>query len=32
VEIPDVPDPRAFLARERDNFGRVVRELGISMD
>jgi len=32
VEMPDVPDPRAFLTRERDNFGRVVRELGISMD
>ena len=32
VEMPNVPDARAFLARERDNFGRVVRELGISMD
>jgi hypothetical protein len=25
-------DVKAFLARERDNFGRVVRDLGITMD
>jgi len=24
-------DPRAFLAQERDKFGRVVRELGITI-
>jgi hypothetical protein len=23
---------KAFLAKERDSFGRVVRDLGISMD
>ena len=32
VEMPAAPDVKAFLARERDNFGRVVRDLGISMD
>ena len=32
VEVPDVPDVKAFLAAERDNFGRVVRDLGITMD
>jgi hypothetical protein len=25
-------DVRAFLAKERDNFGRVVRDLGITME
>jgi tripartite-type tricarboxylate transporter receptor subunit TctC len=32
VEMPTAPDVKAFLARERDNFGRVVRDLGITMD
>ena len=32
VEMPAVPDVKAFLAREHDNFGRVVRDLGITMD
>jgi tripartite-type tricarboxylate transporter receptor subunit TctC len=32
VEMPAVPDVRAFLIKERDNFGRVVRDLGITMD
>jgi hypothetical protein len=30
--MPAVPDVRAFLIKERDNFGRVVRDLGITMD
>ena len=32
IEMPAVADVRTFLMRERDGFGRVVRELGISMD
>ena len=32
VELSRTQDVRAFLARERDNFGRVVRDLGITMD
>jgi putative tricarboxylic transport membrane protein len=32
VETPAVADVKAFLAKERDNFGRVVRDLGITMD
>jgi tripartite-type tricarboxylate transporter receptor subunit TctC len=32
VELSLTQDVRAFLARERDNFGRVVRDLGITMD
>ena len=32
VEPSQTQDVRAFLARERDAFGRVVRELGITMD
>jgi tripartite-type tricarboxylate transporter receptor subunit TctC len=32
VELSPTQDVRAFLARERDNFGRVVRDLGITMD
>jgi tripartite-type tricarboxylate transporter receptor subunit TctC len=32
VEMPAVPDVAAFLARERGNFGRVVRDLGITME
>jgi tripartite-type tricarboxylate transporter receptor subunit TctC len=32
VEPSSAQDARAFLARERDKFGRVVRELGIMMD
>ena len=32
VDMPAVPDVKAFLAKERDNFGRVVRELGITME
>jgi tripartite-type tricarboxylate transporter receptor subunit TctC len=32
IEMPAVPDVKGFLARERDNFGRVVRDLGITMD
>jgi tripartite-type tricarboxylate transporter receptor subunit TctC len=32
VEVPAVPDVRAFLMKERHNFGRVVRDLGITMD
>ena len=30
--MPAAPDVKAFLAGERDNFGRVVRDLGTSMD
>jgi tripartite-type tricarboxylate transporter receptor subunit TctC len=32
VELSPMQDVRAFLAKERDNFGRVVRDLGITMD
>jgi hypothetical protein len=32
VEVSTTQDVRAFLLRERDNFGRVVRDLGITMD
>jgi tripartite-type tricarboxylate transporter receptor subunit TctC len=32
IEMPAVPDVKAFLVKERDNFGRVVRDLGITMD
>jgi tripartite-type tricarboxylate transporter receptor subunit TctC len=32
VEMPATTDVKTFLAKERDNFGRVVRELGISME
>ena len=32
VEASPTQDVRAFLARERDNFGRVVRDLGITME
>jgi tripartite-type tricarboxylate transporter receptor subunit TctC len=32
VEMPVVPDVAAFLARERGNFGRVARDLGITME
>jgi len=32
VEPGHTQDVRAFLAREREKFGRVVRELGITMD
>jgi tripartite-type tricarboxylate transporter receptor subunit TctC len=32
VEASSTQDVRAFLARERDNFGRVVRDLGITME
>ncbi len=32
VEMPAVPDVAAFLARERDSFARVVRDLGITME
>jgi tripartite-type tricarboxylate transporter receptor subunit TctC len=32
VELSPTQDVRAFLAKERDNFGRVVRDLGITMD
>jgi tripartite-type tricarboxylate transporter receptor subunit TctC len=32
VDTPAIPDVKAFLAKERDNFGRVVRELGITME
>lgn len=32
VEPSQTQDVRAFLAREREKFGRVVRELGITMD
>ena len=32
VEVSSTQDVRAFLARERNNFGRVVRDLGITME
>jgi tripartite-type tricarboxylate transporter receptor subunit TctC len=32
VEASATQDVKAFLAKERDNFGRVVRDLGITMD
>jgi tripartite-type tricarboxylate transporter receptor subunit TctC len=32
IEAPAVADVKAFLAKERHNFGRVVRDLGITMD
>jgi tripartite-type tricarboxylate transporter receptor subunit TctC len=32
VEMPPAGDARGFLSRERDGLGRVVRDLGISMD
>jgi len=32
VEPSDTQDVRAFLARERDKFGRVVREIGLTME
>ena len=32
VESSPTQDVKAFLVRERDNFGRVVRDLGITMD
>ena len=32
IEKSPTQDVRAFLVKERDNFGRVVRDLGITMD
>ena len=32
VEASPTQDVRAFLVKERDNFGRVVRDLGITME
>jgi tripartite-type tricarboxylate transporter receptor subunit TctC len=32
VDVSPTQDVKAFLARERANFGRVVRDLGITMD
>lgn len=32
VEMSPTQDVQAFLAKERDNFGRVVRDLGITME
>jgi tripartite-type tricarboxylate transporter receptor subunit TctC len=32
VEVSASQDVKAFLARERDKFGRVVRDLGITME
>jgi hypothetical protein len=32
VETSPTQDVRAFLAKERDNFGHVVRDLGITME
>ena len=32
VEVSPSQDVKAFLAKERDNFGRVVRSLGITME
>jgi tripartite-type tricarboxylate transporter receptor subunit TctC len=32
VETSPTQDVRAFLVKERDNFGRVVRDLGITME
>jgi tripartite-type tricarboxylate transporter receptor subunit TctC len=32
IERSPTQDVRAFLVKERDNFGRVVRDLGITMD
>jgi tripartite-type tricarboxylate transporter receptor subunit TctC len=32
VEVSPTQDVRAFLVKERDNYGRVVRDLGITMD
>jgi tripartite-type tricarboxylate transporter receptor subunit TctC len=32
VEMSSTQDVRAFLAKERDNFGRVVRDLRITME
>jgi len=32
VETSPTQDVKAFLAKERDNFGRVVRDLGITME
>ena len=32
IERSQTQDVRAFLVKERDNFGRVVRDLGITMD
>jgi len=32
VEASPTQDVKAFLAKERDNFGRVVRDLGITME
>jgi tripartite-type tricarboxylate transporter receptor subunit TctC len=32
VEVSPTQDVKAFLAKERDNFGRVVRDLGITME
>jgi tripartite-type tricarboxylate transporter receptor subunit TctC len=32
IEAPPSGDVKAFLAKERDNFGRVVRDLGITME
>jgi len=32
VEVSATQDVKAFLAKERDNFGRVVRDLGITME
>jgi tripartite-type tricarboxylate transporter receptor subunit TctC len=32
VEPSPIPDAKAFLAHERDKFGRVIRDLGIRME
>jgi hypothetical protein len=32
VEASSTQDVKAFLVKERDNFGRVVRSLGITME
>jgi hypothetical protein len=32
VEASSTQDVKAFLVKERDNFGRVVRDLGITME
>ena len=32
IERSPTQDVRAFLVKERDDFGRVVRDLGITMD
>jgi tripartite-type tricarboxylate transporter receptor subunit TctC len=32
IEVSPTQDVKAFLAKERDNYGRVVRDLSITMD